>query len=156
MYTNDWYHRLCFLSMLHISHFNFVVVHVEQVQLDIGNGLNQLESLVNPWGSLSNDFSWTFALAPAEFYCKFPKYSDTPKICCNHSKIWTMWLYHSVMSPNDADGMANSVDPDQTAPIGAVWSGSALFAQAYLSENIGSLRYIRAGLLEIQDRCKWS
>ena len=45
------------------------------------------------------------------------------------------------MSPNDADGMANSVDPDQTAPKGAVWSGSALFAQAYLSENLGSLRY---------------
>ena len=46
------------------------------------------------------------------------------------------------MSPNDADGMANSVDPDQTAPLGAVWSGSALFAQACLSENLGSLRYI--------------
>ena len=45
------------------------------------------------------------------------------------------------MSPNDADGMANSVDPDQTAPLGAVWSGSALFAQAYVSENLGSLRY---------------
>ena len=45
------------------------------------------------------------------------------------------------MSPNDADGMVNSVDPDQTAPWGAVWSGSALFAQAYLSENLGSLLY---------------
>ena len=44
------------------------------------------------------------------------------------------------MSPNNADGMANSVDLDQTAPLGAVWSGSALFAQAYLSENLGSLR----------------
>ena len=52
-----------------------------------------------------------------------------------------MWLYYRVMSPNDADGMANSVDPDQTARLGAVWSGSALFAQAYLSENLGSLRY---------------
>ena len=41
------------------------------------------------------------------------------------------------MRPNDADGMAKSVDPDQ----GAVWSGSAMFAQAYLSENLGSLRY---------------
>ena len=41
------------------------------------------------------------------------------------------------MSPNDADGMANSVDPDQTAPWS--WSGSALFAQEYLSENLGSL-----------------
>ena len=47
-----------------------------------------------------------------------------------------MWLYHRVMSLNDADRMANSVDPQ-----GAVRSGSALFAQAYLSENLGSLRY---------------
>ena len=63
-------------------------------------------------------------------YRKFPKYLDTKNICCNHSKIWTLWLYYSVMSPNDADGMANSVDPDQTAPLRAVWSGSALFAQS--------------------------
>ena len=73
-------------------------------------------------------------------YRKFPKYSDTQKICCNHSKIWTMWLYHRVMSPNDAEGMANSVQPDQTAPLWAVWSGSAPFAQAYLFENLGSLQ----------------
>ena len=33
--------------------------------------------------------------------------------------------------------MANSVDPDQTAPSGWVWSGSALFAYAILSENFG-------------------
>ena len=55
--------------------------------------------------------------------------------------MWAMWLYRRVMSPNDVDGMANSVDPDQTAPVGAVRSGSALFAHAYLSENLGSLRY---------------
>ena len=38
------------------------------------------------------------------------------------------------MCPKDVDGIANSVDPDQTA----VWSGSALFAQIYmyLSERI--------------------
>ena len=53
------------------------------------------------------------------------------------------------MSPNDADRMANSVDPDQTAPLGAVWSGSALFAQAYLSENLGSLRYMCLALPKI-------
>ena len=70
-------------------------------------------------------------------YRKFPKYSDTQNICCNYPKSWTRWLFLRVMSPNDADGMANSVDPDQTAPLGAVWSGSALFAQAYLSENLG-------------------
>ena len=45
------------------------------------------------------------------------------------------------MSPNNADGMANSVDPDQTAPVAN--SGSSLFAQAYLSENLGSLRYFQ-------------
>ena len=73
-------------------------------------------------------------------YRNDPKFSDTQKICCNHSKIWIMWLCHRVMSLNDADGMANSEDPDQTAPLGAVWSGSALFAQSYLSENLGSLR----------------
>ena len=50
-----------------------------------------------------------------------------------------MWLYHRVLCPTDADGMANSVDPDQTAALGSVWSGSALFAQAYLSENLVSL-----------------
>ena len=44
------------------------------------------------------------------------------------------------MRPKDVGGIANSVDPDQTAPLGAVWSGSALFAQTYLSENLGSLR----------------
>ena len=62
-------------------------------------------------------------------YRKFPKYWDTQNICCNHSKIWTMWLYHRVMSPNNADGMANSVDPVQTAPR-AIWSGSALFGSS--------------------------
>ena len=46
------------------------------------------------------------------------------------------------MSPKDADGMANSVDPDQTAPLGAVWSGSALFTQTYLSKNLGSFMSI--------------
>ena len=86
----------------------------------------------------------------ASGYRKFPKYSDTQKNCCNHSKIWTIWRYHRVMSPNDADGIANSVDHDQTAPLEQsdmfsirlpVWSGSALFSQTYLSENLGTLRY---------------
>ena len=40
------------------------------------------------------------------------------------------------MHPKDADGMANSVDPDQTASSEAVWSWSALFADTYLSQYI--------------------
>ena len=34
-----------------------------------------------------------------------------------------MWLHHREMSPKDADGMANSVDPDQTTPLAAVYGG---------------------------------
>ena len=44
------------------------------------------------------------------------------------------------MHPKDEEAIANSVDPDQTAPLGEVWSGSALFAQTCLSENLGILR----------------
>ena len=43
------------------------------------------------------------------------------------------------MHAKAAEGVANSVDPDQTAPLGAVWPGSALFAQICLSENLGIL-----------------
>ena len=32
--------------------------------------------------------------------------------------------------------IANSVDPDQTAPSGAVWSGSTQFAYAILSDTL--------------------
>ena len=42
------------------------------------------------------------------------------------------------MHPKGADGMANSVDPDQNAPV---WFASALVAQTCLSENLGSLWY---------------
>ena len=42
------------------------------------------------------------------------------------------------MHPKDADGMANSVDPDQTA-------SSELFAETYLSQYIEFVRYIRNG-----------
>ena len=38
----------------------------------------------------------------------------------------------AMMHLHDAGGMANSGDPDQNAPLGAVWSGSALFAQNYV------------------------
>ena len=42
-------------------------------------------------------------------YCKVPEFSDARKLCCNLPKI-----------QKDANGIANSVDPDQTAPLGAV------------------------------------
>ena len=48
-------------------------------------------------------------------------------------------MFHRVLRTKDSDGMANSVDPDQTAPLGAVWSGSTLIAQTSLPENLRSL-----------------
>ena len=50
-------------------------------------------------------------------YCKSPKFSDTQNICCNHTKIQIKMSFQSDICPKGADGMANSVDPDQTAPI---------------------------------------
>ena len=40
------------------------------------------------------------------------------------------------MLQKDLTGKANIVDPDQTAPMGAVWPGSALFAQICLSKYL--------------------
>ena len=44
----------------------------------------------------------------------------------------------TIMHPKD-DTELQSVDPDQTVPLG---SGSALFAKTCLSENLGSLQNI--------------
>ena len=50
-----------------------------------------------------------------------------------------MRLNYLVMNPKDAGEMANKVDPDQTAPSGAVWSGSTLFAKTCLFNNLEPL-----------------
>ena len=50
-----------------------------------------------------------------DFYRINLKNSDTRKKC-NYPKIW-VWFYHKVMHPKDADGMANSVDPDQQSDL---------------------------------------
>ena len=65
--------------------------------------------------SVLRDSHNNYAPGIRSIYRNDPKFSDTQNICCNHSKVWTMWLYHRLMSPNDAVGMTNSVDPDQTA-----------------------------------------
>ena len=44
------------------------------------------------------------------------------------------------INDEDVDGMANSVELNQTAPLGPVCSGSTLFARTCLSENLGTLR----------------
>ena len=51
-----------------------------------------------------------FLMKPSNFFHVFSK---KKKNCAKHS---------------NKEGWANSADPDQTAPKGAVWSGSTLFA----------------------------
>ena len=69
----------------------------------------------------------------AKTYRKVPKFSDARKLCCNLPKIQTKSPNLRAFSQKDANGIANSEDPDQTAPLG---SGSALFALTYMSENL--------------------
>ena len=72
-------------------------------------------------------------------YRKTPKISDTWKFAVITLKVEQDGFTLRVIHPKDAEGIANSVDPDQTALLGALWSGYALFAQACLSKNLGSL-----------------
>ena len=46
----------------------------------------------------------------------------TPGTCSGYPKILLKWIFCRVIRLNDPDGMANSVDPDQTAPRSSlVW-----------------------------------
>ena len=54
------------------------------------------------------------------YYRKVPKFLDTRNLCCSLPKIQTKRPNLKVFHQKDANGIANSEDPDQT--------GSALFA----------------------------
>ena len=51
---------------------------------------------------------------------KVPKFSDARKLCCNLPKIQKKMPSLRVFHQKDADVIANSEDPDQSAPLGAV------------------------------------
>ena len=53
----------------------------------------------------------------SKFYRKVPKFSDARKPCCNHNKIQTKMPNFRIFLQKDANGKANSEDPDQTAPL---------------------------------------
>ena len=54
--------------------------------------------------------------------------------CAGVHTFFTQILLFMQLFPKIPSGMANSVDPDQTAPLRAVWSGSTLFAYAILPD----------------------
>ena len=49
-------------------------------------------------------------------YRKVPKFSDDRKLCCDLPKIQEKRPNLWVFGQKDANGIANSGDPDQTAP----------------------------------------
>ena len=53
------------------------------------------------------------------YYRKVPKFSDARKLRCNILNIQTKRPNLKVFRQKDANGIANSEDPDQTAPLGA-------------------------------------
>ena len=57
-------------------------------------------------------------------YRKIPKFSDARKLCCDPPKIQSKMLNLWVFYQKDANGIANSEEPDKT--------GSALFAKTCL------------------------
>ena len=54
------------------------------------------------------------------YYLKVPKFSHARKLYCNLSKFQTKRPNLRVFCQNDVNGIANSEDLDQTAPVGAV------------------------------------
>ena len=68
-------------------------------------------------------------------YRKVPKFLDARKLCCNLPKTQTKRPNLRVFRQKDANGIANSEDPDQTAPLGVCTA-----CQDQSVRNIGSLR----------------
>ena len=84
---------------------------------------------------------WAYAIYACP-YRKNSKNWDTWNNYHNCPTIGTVGFYSAALCSKDADRITNREDPDQTAPWGAVWSGSALFALTYLSQYLKLLRYV--------------
>ena len=54
------------------------------------------------------------------FTVKFLNFQKSENFAEIVQKLEKKKIYHRVMHPKDADSIANSEDPDQTAPLGAV------------------------------------
>ena len=53
-------------------------------------------------------------------YPKVPTFWEAGNLCCNSRKIQTKRPNLKEFCQKHANGIANSEDPDQTAPLGAV------------------------------------
>ena len=70
---------------------------------------------------ISLSLLWWHIWESLQNYSKVPKFSDARKLAVlNLPKIQTKKPNLRVFCQKDANRIANSVDPDQTAPLGAV------------------------------------
>ena len=68
--------------------------------------------------------SFTVETSDLKFeYWIYPKHLVTYLFNILKVKLWTSPFYNLVKFVYSSDGIANSVNPDQTAPKAAVWSG---------------------------------
>ena len=72
------------------------------------------------YGCLPHQAHGSYTRIRYMYYHEVPKFSDARKLCCNLPKIQTKRTKLRVFYQKDANGKANSEDPDQTAPLGAV------------------------------------
>ena len=71
-------------------------------------------------GSFQNNDLGADTLHQLSNYRKVLKFSDARKLCYNLPKTQTKRPNLRVFCQKDANGIANSENPDQTAPLGAV------------------------------------
>ena len=84
---------------------------------------------------------------------------------CNYPKILLIWIFYRVMRPKDADGMSNSVDPDQPA-LSLIWVYTAcsdMSLRKFRNITVQFLKFlfmtsivIRRGLGSRADGAVWS
>ena len=86
------------------------------------------------------------------WYRKVPKFFAARKLPCNLPKILTKRPKHRVLLQKDANGIANSEDPDQTAPFRSSLIRVCTVCKDHLSENLGSLRYV--GVIAASEKCE--
>ena len=95
----------------------------------------------NKWNKQPIFWSYGFSTTSVfELYRKNSKNWDTLNYHLDCPTNGIVGFYSAILRSKDADRITNRVDTDQTAPRGAVWSGSALFAQTYLSQYFKLLR----------------
>ena len=82
--------------------------------------------------------------------CKLWYFNSLPYKHQNLNKL------HGLVQKKSFDEKATSVDPDQTAPTGAVWSGSTLFAQVCLSTVNSQYLKLQGIRMLVWDEIKWA